>query len=551
MDSSSFDEISFAVFAERSGYHSGKIGYVEETKTVSFNSNDQFNAGERITVMLSNKILSQQGDSLSGFRWVFRIPAGVAPVNFGEAVEYGGGGWYMQCVDMNNDNYPDIITSSGVILLNDGNGVFNNYWLLSDANPYEPIIADDFNRDGIMDVFYYGNDGLKIGIGDGNGNFTFTTKPYWFYNFISADFNGDGYPDIAGLNGVTYIPPDSTTLDWSIAFNDGTGNFDDTITYHIGGGGRPTFIIATDLDNDGDIDIVIGSQPEVNPSGVFGLDGMIVGKNNGSGYFNFFELYPTNSYLYISFPSWGYASDINNDGFNDIAVMGTFAGIVALNSGNGTFGYEENDTREFWFGDWLSSPISGGDINGDDWIDIVVSGYEWPPEYQIPYYAVNINDNSYFPRSWNNNFNDTLPTGYILATEIVDLNNDNRQDIIHSGAGVYITFNEDTITSVNDNELELQDFYLSQNFPNPFNPTTTLSFVIGSVSGRSFVTLKVYDVLGREVANLVNGTMESGRHEVQFNSTGLASGIYFYRIEANGVDGSSRFVDVKKMTVLK
>jgi hypothetical protein len=534
MDSSSFNEISFAVFAERSGYHSGTISYFDETKTVTFSSNEQFNAGERVTVMLSNKIQSQQGDSLNGFNWVFRIPSGIAPVNFGEAVSYGGGGYFMQCIDMNNDNYPDIVTSSGVILLNNGNGVFNDYWLLQDAFGDFPLIADDFNRDGIMDVYYSSIESPRIGLGDGFGNFTFTPLPYWFYQYISADFNGDGYPDIAGIVDVTYLPPDSTTLNWSIAFNDGSGNFNDTIMYRIGGGGKPTFIITTDIENDGDADIVIGSQPEVNPSGIFGLDGMIVGKNDGSGHFDSFDLYPTNTYLYISCAFWGYTSDFNNDGFNDVAVMGCFAGIVALNLGNGTFGYEETNTRPFWFGDMLSSPIAGGDTNGDSWIDIVISGYEWPPELQIPNYAVLINDNSYFPGLWNmGNFNDTLPTGYVNSTDIVDLNNDNRLDIVHNDIwnGVYITFNQDTISSVDENELMLQDFYLSQNFPNPFNGKTIINL---EISESELIRVSIYNILGEEVRLLENNLLKKGKYILEWDGKSeenldLPSGVYIIR----------------------
>ena len=541
MDSSSFDEISFAVFAERSGFHTGIISYSEITKTVSFNSIEQFNAGERVTVMLSNKIYSQQGDSLNGFSWVFRIPSGIAPVNFGEAFSYGGGGYFMQCVDVNNDNYPDIVTSSGTILINNGNGVFTNSWFIPDVDPYQSIVVDDFDRDGFMDVFYYGVDGLKIGLGDGTGIFNISTKPYWFYKFISADFNKDGYPDIAGLNLVTYIPPDSTTLDFSIAFNDGSGNFNDTIMYKIGDGGRSQNILATDLDNDGDNDVVIGSVPLLNPYGIFGLDGIIIGKNDGSGYFEEFELYPSDDfYFQVSCALWTYASDFNNDSFNDIAVMGCFAGVVALNSGSGTFSYDEADNRLFW-GAELSAPITGGDISGDNWIDIVISGYKWPPELQIPHYAINLNNNSYFP-GFGNEWNDTLPTGYIYTTEVVDINNDSRQDIIHSGEGVYITFSKDTVSSVEENYFEPNDFYLLQNFPNPFNPLTKIKY---SIPQSSFVILKLYDILGNEIETLVSEEKPSGIYEVEFNASNLSSGIYFYQLQAGG------FMSTKKLVLLK
>jgi hypothetical protein len=540
MDSSSFDEISFAVFAERSGYHSGNISYSEITKTVSFNSNEQFNSGERVTVMLSNKIKSQQGDSLNGFSWVFRIPSGVAPVNFYEAVEYGGGGWFMQCVDVNNDNYPDIVTSSGVILLNDGNGVFNNYWLVQ-ALTGEEAIVNDFNRDGNMDIFFYGVDGLIIGLGDGNGNFTFTTKPYWFYNFISADFNSDGYPDIAGLEGATYIPPDSSTLNWSISFNDGSGDFIDTVMYQLGGGGRPECMTATDLDNDGDIDIVIASHPEVNPNGIFGINGFIVCFNDGNGVFSNFQLYPEYNYLSAFFPYYIYSSDYNNDALNDLVIISSGSGLVAINLGNGTFGYNEADVRFFWPPE-LASVISGGDIDGDGWIDIVISGYEWPPEFPIPYYAVTINYDSYFAQTFEDIYKDTLPTGYILATEVVDLNSDSRQDIIHSGIGVYISFNKDTISSVTVDNNEPNNFYLFQNYPNPFNPITKIKY---STPKSGLVSLKVYDILGNEIAILVNEEKLSGIYEVQFNASNLSSGIYFYQLQAGD------FISTKKLVLLK
>jgi hypothetical protein len=88
----------------------------------------------------------------------------------------------------------------------------------------------------------------------------------------------------------------------------------------------------------------------------------------------------------------------------------------------------------------------------------------------------------------------------------------------------------------------LQTFYLSQNFPNPFNPATIISWQV-PVDG--YTTLKVYDDLGREVATLVNEEKPAGNYEVEFNASELASGVYYYRII------SGDFVDTKKMILMK
>lgn len=87
-----------------------------------------------------------------------------------------------------------------------------------------------------------------------------------------------------------------------------------------------------------------------------------------------------------------------------------------------------------------------------------------------------------------------------------------------------------------------KEFNLSQNYPNPFNPVTMIKFALPKAS---YVTLRVYDMLGREVAELVNGHKSAGQYIVDFDASSLTSGIYFYRLESNG------FVDVKRMVVLK
>jgi enterochelin esterase-like enzyme len=86
------------------------------------------------------------------------------------------------------------------------------------------------------------------------------------------------------------------------------------------------------------------------------------------------------------------------------------------------------------------------------------------------------------------------------------------------------------------------DFALYQNYPNPFNPATKLSFVIGR---SSFVSLKVYDVLGKEAAILVNEYRPAGSYEIDFNAGNLAGGVYFYQLRCG------RFVQTKKMILLR
>ncbi len=105
----------------------------------------------------------------------------------------------------------------------------------------------------------------------------------------------------------------------------------------------------------------------------------------------------------------------------------------------------------------------------------------------------------------------------------------------------FFAVNYDPAASMDDSEVP-QSFALEQNYPNPFNPSTTISYTIPK-SGR--VTLKVYSVLGSEVAVLHDGYQSAGTHSVQFNAADLPSGVYFYRLEAG--DQSS----TKKLLLLK
>lgn len=106
-----------------------------------------------------------------------------------------------------------------------------------------------------------------------------------------------------------------------------------------------------------------------------------------------------------------------------------------------------------------------------------------------------------------------------------------------------IAYSEEIIIEVSSPEL----FALEQNYPNPFNPTTIIGF---SLATDSKVSLKIFNALGQEVNSIVNGNMTSGFHEIAFDASEFNSGVYFYRIDATGIDGQN-FTQVRKMILAK
>jgi agmatine deiminase len=106
----------------------------------------------------------------------------------------------------------------------------------------------------------------------------------------------------------------------------------------------------------------------------------------------------------------------------------------------------------------------------------------------------------------------------------------------------YIRFRIDNPTSINENQINPEEYTLGQNYPNPFNPQTVINFSIGS---SNVVELVVYDALGREVATLLNEFRNAGENSVTFDASSIAGGVYYYRLRAG------EFTDVKKMIVLK
>ena len=121
----------------------------------------------------------------------------------------------------------------------------------------------------------------------------------------------------------------------------------------------------------------------------------------------------------------------------------------------------------------------------------------------------------------------------ILSDGIVNVSALNQFNFVTS---TYVTGVDDKI------DLIPKKFSISQNYPNPFNPVTKINY---SIPRTSSVSLKIYDILGREIKTLVEEVKVAGYYEINFDGSNLSSGVYFYRIQAGG------FVETKKLILMK
>lgn len=133
--------------------------------------------------------------------------------------------------------------------------------------------------------------------------------------------------------------------------------------------------------------------------------------------------------------------------------------------------------------------------------------------------------------------------GYHLYYRIAAVDKGIVPDTFYSPqSGYYKLFWKDSTTSVSPVDFLPSEYSLSQNFPNPFNPSSRIVFTIPE---RNFVSLKVFDLLGSEIISLVNEELDAGRYEVDFSGDNLSSGVYIYQIRAGS------FIDTKKMILLR
>ncbi len=262
-----------------------------------------------------------------------------------------------------------------------------------------------------------------------------------------------------------------------------------------------------------------------------------------------------------------------NSGLTDLNVTGLAAGgtyLYAATSGGGVFYSSprviEWAPRSSGLAGTSVKAIAAADTNAFAATDTIIyysphNGTNWnsadtgmPSGTRVRCFALDT-----ITGSTNNIFAGTYGKGVILSTDtgktwnpfntgmshttVLSLMFSGNTLIAGTDRGVWTLVVPNVITGVKRKTVETPNrFSLSQNYPNPFNPTTMISY---QLSVNSLVTLKVYDILGREVARLVNERQNAGDYTITFNASRLSSGVYFYRLTAGS------FVTTKKLMLIK
>jgi hypothetical protein len=431
------------------------------------------------------------------------------------------------------------------------------------------VSLKDYDGDGDNDLLsgdwlgkfnYFRNDGTPLKPIFNQVTMPFsnlTVNSYSSPVFVDID-NDNDYDIVSGaLNGQVFL------------FINNNGTFTQNITMFsaidVGWTSIPSF---ADLDGDGDLDLLVGAEA--------GSETRYY-TNDGSNVFTV----NTTTFTGVTFPSYGrpILADFDNDGDYDLTIgdnWGTvkyyrndgdvstpvwvrfdamFAGIevdqgphpgfadldadgrkdMILGEYNGNFTYYKN----------LFAPIVVP-VELTSFSYVILEGkikLEWQTATELNNLGFEIQKLSNEFSEWytigfvrgNGTTSDITDYSFIDDNPLLEKNKYRLKQVDYDGAYKFseeITV-EYTIPS---------SFKLGQNFPNPFNPTTSIRYEISSTQ---FVTLEVYDVLGREVATLVNEEKPAGTYKVDFNASSLSSGVYIYTLKVNGVTISRQMILLK------
>jgi PKD repeat protein len=463
------------------------------------------------------------------------------------------GATWLFATDMDGDEDVDVLSASAVDdkvnwYENDGQGNFTTHVADSSVNPSGwlrfSVYAYDVDSDSDMDVLSgsWDSPAVKWHENDGNQNFTthLIANPGQQSSVIAKDLDGDGDADILSASKAT------NTVAWYE--NDGNQNFAmHTISNSVS---IARVVAAIDLDNDGDIDVATA------PSG---------------GKFKWFENDGNQNFTTHSIsegPSQCqsiYVIDMDDDDDLDILIVSPHDDLVGWleNDGNQNFTWHVIETSVL-----TVDTVWGEDVDGDGDIDVLsadldadqIAWYEnlMPP---IAYFSADTTSGSvpftvqFFDSSrggrtsWKWDFGDDSTSTEQNPMHVYNVADTFAVSLAVTGPNGadtlvrenYIIATDPTIIS-RPSDLLPARFELYNNYPNPFNPSTTIEFVLPQ-SG--FLTLKVYNILGQEVVTLLEAYKPAGQYSVNFNASQLSSGIYYYTLTTDN------FKQTRKMVLLR
>jgi len=511
-----------------------------------------------------------------------------------DSLPFDGASW----ADFDNDGKPDLCVvtwydSTNMLYHNEGNGVFT---LLSSS----PVVTNrgfsetcswgDFDNDGLIDLIVTNSLGFPI------KNFLY--KNTGGGNFVRIDTGVVAAEINRACRGVNWVDIDGDGKpDLYICCEDNLGN----LCYKNNGGGNFTKITSGafvndsaeswssswgDYDNDGDLDLFVAN---------YGNQKNALYRNDGA--FNFTKI--INDTLvqepgYHACAVWG---DFDNDGDLDLFITQAYGptGVqlknllyknMLMETGTASFqkitagaivndlGYSYGCAAADWnrdgfldiftartFNEHQNNTAYLNDGNTNKWIEIKCVG-ETSNKSAIgakvrvkalingaPVWQLRVVDGQSGYCGQNLELHFGLGNASMIDTIKVEWPSGTVSYFTGVGANQYLTIDETQgIIGLIQNSFEIPErFTMFQNYPNPFNPSTKIKFSVPKNAKQQAANVKliIYDVLGREVATLVNEELKPGSYEIAWDAGGYASGIYFYKVK------SDNFVDTKKMVLLK
>ncbi len=469
--------------------------------------------------------------------------------------------WRNNLIPNNDTTFTDITSSAGISMT----GAQMPAWADYNLDGYLDFASYISNSSTSTDALYRNNrDATFTNVADSAG-VNHQVSGILEQGLHWGDYNKDTYPDLFIGNLQTSGPS-------FFHRNNGNGTFTE-VAASLGFQGAARGSQWVDYNNDGLWDFsVAGYAGGTTPVPIK------LYRNNGNGTFT--DVAATSG-MNDAVISWGVTwADYNNDGFEDcfVAVSGQSTNcLLYKNNGDGTFA---NATAEAGLSGLVQLSAAWGDYDNDGDMDLFTSGSSSAGNHlyrnngdttkrwleitlrgtsanafgvgaQVEVYAGSLHMMREVNTAVGYRSQNMMTAHFGLGTNAVadsivvrwpDTSAARRRSVLRSVAtNRSITITQPPVVSVRE-EGAPATFSLEQNYPNPFNPTTNIGF---SIHVPGFTSLKVFDVLGREVATLVDGIQDSGFKSVQFDGSNLPSGVYFYRLM------SGSFVQTKKMALIR